>query len=355
LLYDGCAGGVQAATLTSRRRAPMIRGPIRSYVMEKTSTTIAHCATSASAVLIVALSGLSAHAQQAPATKSAAVQRASFDRASRNPQTVQFGQRTARVGDEVEQTVSLEMRLATSLRQGNELMEKSQTLVRTAQRRMVATTDVDRDRPTAVLVRYLAATKQLAAGDLAGAPSPAVQPVQGKAYRCRRAPGDEGKLIVTNEDGQTPPPEEYEIVAQNMEMVGRANPLAQFLAGRTVAVGETVKLPKDLADQLFNLGGRFGEVTRFDLVLEKVETQDGTTCAVFLARVEAASNDSSQMRLQVEGPLVMQIDTCRAVRLSLSGPIGMSETRGSYSTAYQLIGTGQLKTSIDSTYRDAKR
>jgi hypothetical protein len=33
----------------------------------------------------------------------------------------------------------------------------------------------------------------------------------------------------------------------------------------------------------------------------------------------------------------------------------MSETRGSYSTAYQLIGTGQLKTSIESAYRDAKR
>jgi hypothetical protein len=161
--------------------------------------------------------------------------------------------------------------------------------------------------------------------------------------------------MITDENGQTPPPDEYEIVAQNMEMVGRANPLASFLAGRSIAVGETVNLPKDLADQLFNPGDRFGEVTRFDLLLEKAETQDGTPCAVFLARVEAASNDSSQMRMQMEGPLVMQIDTCRAVQLSLSGPIGMSETRGSYSTAYQLIGTGQLKTSIESAYRDAKR
>jgi hypothetical protein len=57
----------------------------------------------------------------------------------------------------------------------------------------------------------------------------------------------------------------------------------------------------------------------------------------------------------VEGPLVMQIDSCRAVQLALSGPIGMSETRGSYSTAYQLMGAGQLKTSIESLYRDAGR
>ena len=319
-------------------------------------TMIGKYATSAVASMIAVLGTLSAHAQQAPATKSSSVQQASFDRASRDPQqTVRFGQRTARVGDEVEQTVSLEMRLATSLRQGNELIEKNQTMVRSAQRRVVATTEVDQDRPTAVLVRYLEATKQLAADDLAAAPTPAIQPVQGKAYRCRRAPGDDEKLIITDENGQTPPPDDYEIVAQNMEMVGRPNPLAKFLAGRSVAVGETVKLPKELADQLFNLGDRFGEVTRFDLVLEKVETSDEMPCAVFLARVEAASNGSSQMRMQMEGPLVMQIDTCRAVRLSLSGPIGMSETRGSYSTAYQLIGTGQLKTSIDSSYRDAKR
>jgi hypothetical protein len=319
-------------------------------------TMIGKYVTSAVVSLIAVLGTHSARGQQAPATASPSVQRASFDRASHEPQqTVRFGHRTARVGDEVEQTVSLEMRLATSLRRGNELIEKNQTLVRSAQRRVVTTTAVDQDRPAAVLVRYLEATKQLSASDLAEPPTPTLQPVQGKAYRCSRSPGDGESLVIADENGQTPPPEEYEIVAQNMEMVGRENPLARFLAGRSIAVGETVNLPKDLADQLFNPGDRFGEVTRFDLLLEKAETQDGTPCAVFLARVEAASNDSSQMRMQMEGPLVMQIDTCRAVQLSLSGPIGMSETRGSYSTAYQLIGTGQLKTSIESAYRDAKR
>jgi hypothetical protein len=268
---------------------------------------------------------------------------------------VQFGRAAPRVGDEAEQQVSLEVRLNTSLRQGNELVEKNHNSVRTAQRRVVTTTSIERGRTNAVEVRYLQATRQT--NDLASQePSPPVaQPVQGKTYRCRRAPGENGELIVTDALGRTPPPEEYEIVAQNMEMVGRPNPLVEFLAGRTVAVGETIELPKELADEAFNLGDRFGEVTRFELVLEKTETHNGAPCAVFLARVEAASIDSSQMRMQVEGPLVVEIDTCRAARLALSGPIGMSETRGSYSTVYQLIGTGQLKMSIASTYRDAPR
>ena len=151
-----------------------------------------------------------------------------------------------------------------------------------------------------------------------------------------------------------PPTEERDIVAQQMDMVGRPNPFAQFLAGRTIAVGEKLELPKDLAAQIFNLGDKFGEVTRFTLTLQKIQPEGGANCAVFLASVEAVSSDASQMRLQVEGPLVVQVDSCRAVRIGLVGPIGMSETRGSYSTAYQVIGTGRLQMNIASTYREAK-
>ena len=169
-----------------------------------------------------------------------------------------------------------------------------------------------------------------------------------------REPGENGKLIVTDEAGNRPPTEEHEIVAQQMDMVGRPNPFAQFLAGRTIAVGEKLELPKDLAAQIFNLGDKFGEVTRFTLTLQKVQPEGGANCAVFLASVEAVSNDASQMRLQVEGPLVVQVDSCRAVRIGLVGPIGMSETRGSYSTAYQVIGTGRLQMSIASTLSRSK-
>ncbi len=180
-------------------------------------------------------------------------------------------------------------------------------------------------------------------------------PVQGKTYQCLRESGETGKLIVTDEAGNRPPADEYDFVAQQMEMVGRDNPLAKFLIGRQVAVGDKLELPKELAHQIFNLGDKFGQVTHFTITLQKVQPENGVNCAVFLASVEAASSDATQMRLQVEGPLVVQVDTCRAERISLDGPIGMSETRGSYSTAYQVIGTGRLQMSIASTFREARR
>ncbi len=202
--------------------------------------------------------------------------------------------------------------------------------------------------------RHSPRARQNAAGAVAQY-QPLPQPVRGKTYLCHREPGENGKLIVTDEAGNRPPTEEYDIVAQQMEMVGRPNPLAQFLVGRTIAIGEKLELPKDLASQIFNLGDKFGEVTRFTLKLQKVQSENGAACAVFLASVEAASSNASQMRLEVEGPLAVEVDTCRAVRIALAGPIGMSETRGSYSTAYQVIGTGRLQMNVASVYHEAQR
>jgi hypothetical protein len=307
---------------------------------------------------------LPAVAQVAP---QSTVEQAAFarDASGAVPQSIRFDRQPPHVGDQVEQNIMLEMRLATALRQNNELLEKNEMKMRNTQRRLVTTTEIVDGRTQAVLVRYPAATKQHAIGadarksfDAPATPQtepPAAQPVQGKAYLCRREPGDDGKLVITDEAGLIPPLEEYEIVAQGMDMVGRANPLADFLAGRSVAVGQTLTLPPEVADRLFGIQERFGDITRFALTLQEIRPENGAARAVFLASIDAASSDSSQMRLQVEGPLVIEIDSCRAVHTKLSGPIGMTESRGTYSTAYQLISTGQLAMMIDAHYRDTAR
>jgi hypothetical protein len=275
-----------------------------------------------------------------------------------------FNKRAAHVHDEVEQTLALEMRMATTLRQGNQVGEKSRSTACNEQRRVVTTTHVESERAVAVRVHYLEATKQLSASDGAPLTSPAqssvdaaklAQPVAGKTYFCERLPGANGKLKITDEAGRTPPKDEFEIVAQHMEMVGRANPLAEFLAGKTLVVGETVELPQAFASKVFNLGEQFGEVKRFTLTLESLKGEGAATHAKLLAHVDAASNNAAQMRLELDGSLVVDTETCRAVRVDLSGPIAMSETRGSFSTSYQMIGTGQLKMSVACVYRDAKR
>jgi len=281
-------------------------------------------------------------------------QRTSFDRLS---PAVRFARQSPEVGDQVEQAISVELRMTTTERRGMEVTGQSRSVMRNAQRRVITTSDVADGQTTGVKLRYVTATRQMGRSqdgsepDAEQAPTER-QPVDGKVYECRRA-GD--ALIVTDARGGIPPLGEYEIVARHMEMLGHANPLADFLVGRTVYVGQRVSLPSEVAERLLGMGDRLGKVTRFDLTLTGTATERGAACAVFQADVEAVSNDSSQMRLDVSGPLVVETDSCRAVRVELTGPIGMSETRGSYSNKYYLIGTGNMAVSLQSAYHDVRR
>jgi ribosomal protein L31 len=139
-----------------------------------------------------------------------------------------------------------------------------------------------------------------------------------------------------------------------MDSLGRTNPLARFLTGRTVSLGQQLELPNDVAEKLLGLGDEFGRVSQFTLRLDDIRDVHGATCAVFHASIDAASTNSTQMRLQVEGPLVVEVDTCRAVHASFIGPIGMSETRGSLSATYQMTATGRMQVDIASSYRDVE-
>jgi hypothetical protein len=330
----------------------------RNAIMTATKRIVCDGVVDVAIMFTIAFSAAPIGAQQEKPSPAPAVQRASFDRpSSRQSGTfVTFGEYTAKVGDHVEQSISLGMRLATSFRQGAQLVAKNQTIMQSEQRRVITTTHVESGRATGVIVCYHKATKHVTASDgpttlnSAAAAAPIAHPVAGKTYCCRREGGEDSKLTVTDLKGNLPPLAELEIVSRHMDIVGRANPLSTLLAGRAVAIGETLELPQAAAERLFNLSERFGNVQRFNLTLRETAICDGRPCAVFLARVEAASTGSEQMRLQVEGPLVVQIDTCRAVRVELSGPMGFSESRGSYSTAHQLIGTGQLNMSTANVY-----
>lgn len=316
---------------------------------------------------VIAFFATQTNAQGTQPNKKKTVQAASFGQATpAMPQAVRFSRRPPQVGDQSEQTVTFEMRLATTLRQGREIVEKKEKTMRTSQRRSVITTEIDSGRTTAVEVRYLEAVAQVmgkptanSAGAIVPAESKVVQPVNGKTYQCRReasADGqDVGELIITDELGQIPPQDEFEFVAESMDAIGRPNPLAEFLAGRTIQIGEKITLPKEVAERLFGMGDQIGQVTQFDLTLQRTQSENGMPYALFLASVEAAAHGSSQMGLQVEGPMVVQLDTCRVIRTELSGPIGMSETRGSHSTMHQLIGMGQLKMRVATLFHDAHR
>ena len=206
------AGRRGKLALTGPVAAPMIARPADStpHCRCRQSTGISPCCRTHCALSLLSVTiATTAAAQDVPTVRPCKRRRSPATQSAAAPQTVQFGRQGPRVGDQVEQKIALEMRLATSLRQGNKLLEKNETTMRNTQRRAVTTTEVAR-RSHAGRAGSLSGSHQAddhRHGCEQGAPTakrrtsirPVPQPVQGKAYRCRREPGDDGKLTVTDD------------------------------------------------------------------------------------------------------------------------------------------------------------
>ena len=259
--------------------------------------------------------------------------------------TVTFGRRAPQVGDQVEQNVEVELSLRTLARQGTKVLERGEQRLLRRQRRVITADRVEAGRTLAAHVKFLSAERQMD-----GQPKTA-EPVVGKTYHCQR---DGERLVIRNAQGELPPLEEFRLVTPCMEMLGRAHPLADFFAERSVAIGEKISLPEEIASELLGADDEFGKVSRFEMKLVRCEEVDGRDCAVFEAEIEAIGAGTSQMRLLVTGPLVLEVSSCRAISADFHGPIGMSEVQGGYGARYQVDATGKFRVAVSSKYGPAK-
>jgi hypothetical protein len=261
------------------------------------------------------------------------------------PARVTFAKRGPARGDTLEQSIhsTLDLRLRT--RSGDQVLEERTTASERSQRRRVTATAIESGRVVAAEVRFFE-SRQSCDGRQAD------DPVVGKAYHCRRH-GE--RLVVVTDEGADPPIDERNLVEQAMESLGRAHPLADFLDGREVAVGEVLTLPAAVAAEALGLDGRLGRVERFCLTLREAPTIDGRPLARFDAEVEASGVGSGQMRVVMDGSVEVEVASCRVISAELRGPMGMLQTRGSLGNQVLLDSTGRLSLRVAVEHRDARR
>jgi hypothetical protein len=257
-----------------------------------------------------------------------------------------FGRRHSAVGDAVEQSVRLEMKLDTTSRQGAEVIEQASSESEQLQRRRVTAARTRDGRVVGASVWFFEA-KSLHNGEST------TEPVAGKTYQCER--GEDDKLTVLTEQGALPSMAEYTLVARAMESLGTASPLAEFLAGKTVAVGEKLDLPAELAQRALGFDKQFGKVNKFSLTLEAVRVVEDRRVARFAADIEASGGGTGQMGLFIEGVFEVEEPTCRMVAADLTGPIALSGLRGVGVEAHQIDGRGRMRMQLAARYHDANK
>lgn len=254
-------------------------------------------------------------------------------------QSVTFGRHAAEPGDRIDQAIRVEMRLDQTGRRGDEVVEQTKASQDREQRRRVIATETAAGRVVQATVHFIEA-RSTHNGEAT------VEPVVGKQYVCRRT-GD--GLEIMTPGGTVPPIKEYALVARAMATLGTASPLAEFLSGRTVAVGERLDLPAELAQQALGFDREMGEVRRFTLQLRAIDQTASALIARFTAEIEASGHWAQQMGLLVTGAFAIEAHTCRLVSADLSGPILMSVVVGDYT----IDAKGKMRLALASQYRDA--
>jgi hypothetical protein len=289
-------------------------------------------------------------AAQAPALNDSRVQTiAASEPAPGSRKFVRFQQQPAHVGDRVTQELGVHLDLKTTIIQSGQTAHESSNVMRRQQRRVIDVLEAAEGRATRVRAEFPVSRRQ--SPEMGSPDELARQPIEGKSYLMHR----EGEqLLVTDLEGRTPPLEEFKLVAESLENVGKPNPLAELLMSRAVVVGESFLVPRALVQQLLGFDDPVGTVRRFELTLVQLlpaDERNPTERAVFTSGIEIAPNDQSPLAISLQGEMVVETKTCRLQSVKLQGPVSLSSIERTEGGIFQYTAGGALQLAIHSKYQ----
>ncbi len=262
-------------------------------------------------------------------------------------ETVAFHKRQSAPGDVLRHTIHCDLDVEISIRQGGQIVQTQRQGFQRLQARRLTIVSVQPDAPTQAHVHYERSTASLQTpGET---PEPTPQPVTGKTYAVARRGED---VAITYLDGSVPPTEELEIVAANMQTFGLPNPIAQFFDGRTLRVGQTIRLPTEVARELLGFPDTVRNVTEFQLRLSSIREADKGTmrAAVFDISLAANNPDDASLTMKLLGQMVLEVGTCRTIAVTMSGAVGASELRGPPAGRFEVRSEGTIRVAVQADY-----
>jgi hypothetical protein len=266
---------------------------------------------------------------------------------------VLFTATETKVGDRVVQRVGMEFDLKSRIIQSGQIANESTSLLRRQQQRTIDVLEVAEGRTVRARASFEVARRQSPENPDASALVPLA--IEGKAYFMIRKGED---VAVTDLEGRIPPLEECKLAVASLDSVGRPNPLALVLAGRRVALGQSLFVPKDMARTLLGMNApEFTDVHRFELTLVRLAPaadNGGQEQAIFRAAIEVRPKDDA-MAMSVAGEFAIEPTTCRLAAIDLAGPVQMTSIERTPLGFYQNAITGKLRLAIRSQYGQAAK
>jgi hypothetical protein len=263
---------------------------------------------------------------------------------------VRFQRGSARVGDVVRQALECELQAEVVISQAGQTIDSSRQGLQRRQDRLLEILQLDGPRTSRGRIRYPVAAKT---ATLEGHdPQSIDEPIAGKTYLVSR--GGDNELRITDPAGQPPPPEELALLEAGLQGFGLPNPLADFLDGRQLRVGQTVELPAEVAAELLGIAPSVGEVQRFSMRLTGTRQVDEVRCAIFQTLLRTAQQEDMNVTLLMRGQLTIQVSTCRTVEMTMEGPVAISEARGPAQGRFLVSTQGTLHVAVQTRYHSRR-
>jgi hypothetical protein len=266
-------------------------------------------------------------------------------------QLVRFQQRPAKIGDRVIQRLGVQLALETKITQSGQIAHQSTNEMRRQQQRTIEVLEVAAGRATKARASFQVSRRQ--SPENANPNELTTQPIEGKTYLMWR----EGEqLKVTDPEGAIPPLDEYKLVAESLENVGKPNPLATLLLARPIAIGERMHVPRDTVQTLLGFEEPIGSVRRFELTLNRVEPageKNAAEQAVFQTAIDIVPSDQSQLAITLHGEMAVEVETCRLLSVQLAGPVQISTIERTGGGIFNFSAGGELKMAIRSQFDQA--
>ena len=260
-------------------------------------------------------------------------------------QYVQFTRRATQEQDVARQSIRCDLAGERTIRQHQQIVDSSKQRLDRRQTRTLTILTVHDGKPVRARITYDDSKTTLV--DNLGKSIEVQQPVTGQTYFAELRGED---LIITDSQGNRPTPEEEKIVKSNLEAFGKPNPLAQFLHGKRLRVGQTITVPKNVVQELMGLTGGVAAADSLALSLVRVESRDGRTCSVFQTSLRANSNEDVTTSLIMTGELIVEVDSCRVRSIALSGPVAISEQMGPAQGKFMVSTNGNLRVAVESRF-----
>ena len=256
---------------------------------------------------------------------------------------IQLNYRLPQVGQQATHDVQFDLDLSITLRQGGKTISSDNQQLSRSIERHVTVLQTAGDRATKVQVHYDKAQELLTRGEHSG--DSRALPIEGKMYVVERRGAE---LVVTDPDGHAVPDEERGLVTANMDSVGHSNQLGRFLHGKTVRVGETVKLPKEMAADLLGMREANGDAQRVELTLRGIRQEADRRVADFEALVIVKMGTGGM--LNVKGDLQLDADSCRITSADFAGPVSSQDQQAAAGDKMEVLTDGTLKATVRSHY-----